>query len=210
MAKNAIRNFLKKLKAMDEVPEQIVDAACEMADEAVEEEKEEMKIQDEDEKKTEDDVPEVASEVSVSSKAPAIETIVADAVSRALMKYGVIRDEAMENLDACTEDADGEEEVTVDPEEIKDEETVKEIVKDVKPYIAGIKDSAVRKKIADSVAKLAKRNRQTTSGYGFIQQAVGNNRKQMMSDSAIPEVDDYGVGMDIASKYNPHYKKEEK
>ena len=204
MAKNAVRNFLKKLKAMDEVPEQIVDAACAMADEVVEEEKEEI------EKKTEDDVPEVAEEVKVSSKAPEIETIVADAVSRALMKYGVIRDESMEALDACTKDVDGEEDVTVDPEEIKDEESVKEIVKDVKPYIAGIKDAAVRKKIADSVAKLARKNRVTTGDYSFIQSAVSNNRKQMMNDSQPAEVDDYGVGMDIASKYNPHYKKEDK
>lgn len=204
MSKIAVRNFLKKLKAMDEVPEQIVDAACDMADEVIEEEDKDEEL------KIEDDVPEVAEEVKVEAKAPEIEKVVADAVNRALLKAGVIRDEAMENLDACMEDAEGEEVVTVDPEEIHDEDEVKEIVKDMKPIIASIKSKRDRKLMADSVAKLVRRSRKTTSDYAFIQSAVTNNRKQNMVDAQSVVEDDYSVGSNIASKFNPHYKKEEK
>lgn len=200
MSKNAVRNFLKKLKAMDEVPEPIIDAACDMADEVIEEE--EIK-----EKETGDDVPEVAEEVKVEAKAPEIEKVVADAVNRALLKAGVIRDEAMAQLDACTEDAEGEEEVTVDPSDMQDEDEVKEIIGEARPAIASIKDAKTRKLIADSFAKLARMKRNTTNDYAFIQQAISNNKKQNMQDAASAVVeDDYSVGSDIAKKYNPHYK----
>ena len=190
MAKEAIKNFLKKLKAMDSVPEEVVDAACEMADEAIEEEKK-LEVNDECSPKDEDVVEETKEEVKDEEKedvSEKIEKAVADAVSRALLKHGIIKDEAMKSLESLDEeleeDAEGEEDVTVDPEEIKSNDSIRKQINEVKPYIASIKDSATRKKIADSFAKLAKMNMATTSDYGFIQKAVVNNKKA--SDEAKP------------------------
>lgn len=208
-SKNAIVNFLKKLKTMDSVPESVVDAACELADEACEEEIE--KIKDE-------------GTVQGMEETKSLEEIVRDAVNSALAANGLIKDESMNSLDEVlkseeeqeenlveAEDAEGEETVTVDPEKIS-LDSAKKIIREIKPYIAGISDSETRKKISDSIAALAKVNRKTTNDYASIYKAVTSNKASKAKDNEykMAYTDDYSVGNNIANKYNPHYNKEGK
>lgn len=207
-AKDAMVKFLKKLKSMDSVPEEVIDAACEMADES-----------------TEGEVIEETKDESAEN----IEKIVNDAISKALKDAGLVRDESMSALDALDEelkenneveeeeeeieDAEGEESVTVDPKEIKDSsDSIRKIIAEIKPQIASIKDAGARKKLADSVAKLAKAQKTTTTDYSSIMKAVSKNKASAARDAELKKsmINDYEVGSSIAAKFNPHYKKEVK
>lgn len=212
MANNAkvmdsIKSFLLKMKALDEnIPEELAQDALEMTEEvkdalceeeAKDEEpdkKEEVKDEDPKEDKAED-------EAEVEKK-------MEDAFVKVLHKYGLIKDSAMSALDELEEeekakDAD-EEDVTVDPEKIND--SAKKLIREVKPVIAGIKDAATRKMLADSFAKAVKMNK-SSSQYGDMMQILGSNAKNKAKDhKAVEPVEDFG--MEIAKKYNPHYMKE--
>ena len=210
--KDAIKNFLLKLKSMDEstVSEEVVDAACEMAEEASKAEDEEIK-----EEKFSEDAEAESFEELVERKA-------ADAVSRALPAYG-IKDACTNALDELEaelekeeekdEDPSDEESVTIDPEKIdaKDSaEEVKKAIRDMKPVLAAIEDPIARKKATDAFVKMARMNMSTTSTYADIQAAIGNNGKKANDSKPIVADADYDHGMDIAKRFNPHYMKEGK
>ena len=211
MANNAkvmdsIKSFLLKMKANDEnIPEDLAQDACEMVeavkdalcecDEVIEEKKEE-EVKDEDPKED-------------------IDKKVEDAMVNVMRKYGLIKDGAMTSLDELekklgeeeTEDVDGEEKVTEDPEKINDSAR-RQLLKQVKPIIAGVKDSAQRKALADAFAKSLGMNNQTAD-YS----AVLSASRSAVKDSKIKNpnsVSDADFGMEIARKYNPHYMKEDK
>lgn len=211
MANNAkvmdsIKSFLLKMKANDEnIPEELAQDACEMVeavkdalcecDEVIEEKKEE-EVKDEDPKED-------------------IDKKVEDAMVNVMRKYGLIKDGAMTSLDELekklgeeeTEDVDGEEKVTEDPEKINDSAR-RQLLKQVKPIIAGVKDSAQRKALADAFAKSLGMNKQTAD-YSAILSAS----RSAVKDSKIKNpntVSDADFGMEIARKYNPHYMKEDK
>lgn len=211
MANNAkvmdsIKSFLLKMKANDEnIPEELAQDACEMVeavkdalceDEEVIEEKKEEEVKDEDPKED-------------------IDKKVEDAMVNVMRKYGLIKDGAMTSLDELekklgeeeTEDVDGEEKVTEDPEKINDSAR-RQLLKQVKPIIAGMKDSAQRKALADAFAKSLGMNKQTAD-YS----AVLSASRSAVKDSKIKNpnlVSDVDFGMEIARKYNPHYMKEDK
>ena len=211
MANNAkvmdsIKSFLLKMKANDEnIPEELAQDACEMVeavkdalceDEEVIEEKKEEEVKDEDPKED-------------------IDKKVEDAMVNVMRKYGLIKDGAMTSLDELekklgeeeTEDVDGEEKVTEDPEKINDSAR-RQLLKQVKPIIAGVKDSAQRKALADAFAKSLGMNNQTAD-YS----AVLSASRSAVKDSKIKNpnhVSDADFGMEIARKYNPHYMKEDK
>ena len=210
--KDAIKNFLLKLKSMDEstVSEEVVDAACEMAEEASKAEDEEIK-----EEAFSEDAEAESFEELVERKA-------ADAVSRALRAYG-IKDACTNALDELEaelekeeekdEDPSSEESVTIDPEKIeaKDSaEEVKKAIRDMKPVLAAIEDPIARKKATDAFVKMARMNMSTTSTYADIQAAIGNNGKKANDSKPIVADADYDHGMDIAKRFNPHYMKEGK
>lgn len=210
--KDAIKNFLLKLKSMDEstVSEEVVDAACEMAEEASKAEDEEIK-----EEAFSEDAETESFEELVERKA-------ADAVSRALRAYG-IKDACTNALDELEaelekeeekdEDPSSEESVTIDPEKIdvKDSaEEVKKAIRDMKPVLAAIEDPIARKKATDAFVKMARMNMSTTSTYADIQAAIGNNGKKANDSKPIVADADYDHGMDIAKRFNPHYMKEGK
>ena len=210
--KDAIKNFLLKLKSMDEstVSEEVVDAACEMAEEASKAEDEEIK-----EEAFSEDAEAESFEELVERKA-------ADAVSRALRAYG-IKDACTNALDELEaelekeeekdEDPSDEESVTIDPEKIdvKDSaEEVKKAIRDMKPVLAAIEDPIARKKATDAFVKMARMNMSTTSTYADIQAAIGNNGKKANDSKPIVADADYDHGMDIAKRFNPHYMKEGK
>ena len=211
MANNAkvmdsIKSFLLKMKANDEnIPEELAQDACEMVeavkdalceDEEVIEEKKEEEVKDEDPKED-------------------IDKKVEDAMVNVMRKYGLIKDGAMTSLDELekklgeeeTEDVNGEEKVTEDPEKINDSAR-RQLLKQVKPIIAGVKDSAQRKALADAFAKSLGMNNQTAD-YSAVLSASRSAVKDSKIKNPNP-VSDADFGMEIARKYNPHYMKEDK
>lgn len=210
--KDAIKNFLLKLKSMDEstVSEEVVDAACEMAEEASKAEDEEIKEET------------FSEDAETESFEELVERKAADAVSRALRAYG-IKDACTNALDELEaelekeeekdEDPSSEESVTIDPEKIdaKDSaEEVKKAIRDMKPVLAAIEDPIARKKATDAFVKMARMNMSTTSTYAEIQSAISNNGKKANDSKPIVADADYDHGMDIAKRFNPHYMKEGK
>lgn len=215
--KDAIKNFLLKLKAMDEstVSEEVVDAACEMAEEVAKAEDEEIKETEVEETETKDECKDEDLEEKIEKK-------VSDALNRALAAYG-IKDTSTKALDELEaelekeeekdEDPSSEESVTIDPEKIeaKDSaEEVKKAIRDMKPVLAAIEDPIARKKATDAFVKMARMNMTTTSTYADIQSAIGNNGKKANDAKPIVTDADYDHGMDIAKRFNPHYMKEGK
>ena len=210
--KDAIKNFLLKLKSMDEstVSEEVVDAACEMAEEASKAEDEEIKEET------------FSEDAEAESFEELVERKAADAVSRALRAYG-IKDACTNALDELEaelekeeekdEDPSDEESVTIDPEKIdvKDSaEEVKKAIRDMKPVLAAIEDPIARKKATDAFVKMARMNMSTTSTCAGIQSAISNNGKKANDSKPIVADADYDHGMDIAKRFNPHYMKEGK
>lgn len=216
--KDAIKNFLLKLKSMDEstVSEEVVDAACEMAEEVAKAEDEEIKETEVEETETKDECKDEDLEEKIEKK-------VSDALNRALAAYG-IKDTSTKALDELEaelekkeeekdEDPSDEESVTIDPEKIeaKDSaEEVKKAIRDMKPVLAAIEDPIARKKATDAFVKMARMNMSTTSTYADIQSAIGNNGKKANDSKPVVTDADYDHGMDIAKRFNPHYMKEGK
>ena len=211
MANNAkvmdsIKSFLLKMKANDEnIPEELAQDACEMV-EAV---KDALCECDEDiEEKKEEEVKDEDPNEDIDKK-------VEDAMVNVMRKYGLIKDGAMTSLDELekklgeeeTDDVDGEEKVTEDPEKINDSAR-RQLLKQVKPIIAGVKDSAQRKALADAFAKSLGMNNQTAD-YSAVLSASRSAVKDSKIKNPNP-VSDADFGMEIARKYNPHYMKEDK
>ncbi len=214
MANNAkvmesIKNFLIKMKANDEaIPEELAQDACEMVEEV-----KDALCEDENPIETENPVKDEEPEEKETEKID-IDKKVEDAMVNVMRKYGLIKDGAMAALDELenklgeeeTTDVDGEEKVTEDPEKINDS-AKRELLRQIKPVIANVKDAKQRKALADAFAKSMSMS-STTADYGAIFKAS----KSAVKDSAIKKpasVSDEDFGMQIARKYNPHYMKEE-
>ena len=207
MANNAkvmssVKDFLLKMKALDEaIPEELAKDALEMTenikDALCDEDPNPLQItEDEDPKPEENNM----------------EGKVEDAMVKVLKKYGLIKDSSMSALDELEEgcsaedEEDGEEEVTVDPEKMNDAMT---LLRTVKPVIAGIKDSKTRKQVSDAFAKALKMSIGTNEQYGQMMAMARMSAKDSMAKKQQPTQDaDYDFGMDLAKRFNPHYKKE--
>lgn len=207
MANNAkvmssVKDFLLKMKALDEaIPEELAKDALEMTenikDALCDEDPNPLQItEDEDPKPEENNM----------------EGKVEDAMVKVLKKYGLIKDSSMSALDeleegCSTEDEEeGEEEVTVDPEKMNDAMT---LLRTVKPVIAGIKDSKTRKQVSDAFAKALKMSIGTNEQYGQMMAMARMSAKDSMTKKQQTTQDaDYEFGMDLAKRFNPHYKKE--
>lgn len=207
MANNAkvmssVKDFLLKMKALDEaIPEELAKDALEMTenikDALCDEDPNPLQItEDEDPKPEENNM----------------EGKVEDAMVKVLKKYGLIKDSSMSALDemekgCCAEDEEeGEEEVTVDPEKMNDAMT---LLRTVKPVIAGIKDSKTRKQVSDAFAKALKMSIGANEQYGQMMAMARMSAKDSMTKKQQTTQDaDYEFGMDLAKRFNPHYKKE--
>lgn len=215
----AIKNFLLKMKALDEaIPEDLAEDALEMTEEVKDALCEEETAKDSDlggDNPVEDEEPvEEEEKVDIDKK-------VEDAFVKVMRKYGLIKDSAMASLDELetklseaqeTEDVEGEEEVTVDPEVMNDS-AKRELLRSIKPAIASVKDSKTRKLLADNFAKAIGGVSSTTSDYASIMQAVANNTRKAVSEkkqTVDHSVEDVDFGMEIAKRFNPHYMKEDK
>ena len=207
MANNAkvmssVKDFLLKMKALDEaIPEELAKDALEMTenikDALCDEDPNPLQItEDEDPKPEENNM----------------EGKVEDAMVKVLKKYGLIKDSSMSALDELEEgcsaedEEEGEEEVTVDPEKMNDAMT---LLRTVKPVIAGIKDSKTRKQVSDAFAKALKMSIGTNEQYGQMMAMARMSAKDSMTKKQQTTKDaDYEFGMDLAKRFNPHYKKE--
>lgn len=205
---DSVKKYLLKLKALDEdlpeelaqdaleMTEEIKDALCEDEEVITEEEKEKEEVEKED--------------IPLEEK---IQKAVEASIDNYLRKAGIVKDETLSSLDKLEEemakeevtDVDGEEAVTVDPEKINDSAR-RELLRQVKPIIAGVKDSTKRKKLADSFAKALRMNTTTTNDYSSVYKMTLKTTPKA-KDSAT-RVSDEDFGMEIARKYNPHYKEE--
>lgn len=216
----AIKNFLLKMKALDEaIPEDLAEDALEMTEEVKDALCEEESVKDCDfggENPVEDEEPAEEKKVDVD-----IDKKVEDAFVKVMCKYGLIKDSAMASLDDLetklseaqeTEDVEGEEEVTVDPEVMNDS-AKRDLLRAIKPAIASVKDSKTRKLLADNFAKAIGGVYSTTRDYAAIMQAVANNTRKAVSEkkqTVDHSAEDVDFGMEIAKRFNPHYMKEDK
>ena len=207
MANNAkvmssVKDFLLKMKALDEaIPEELAKDALEMTENIKD------ALCDED-----PDVLEVTKDEDPKPEENNMEGKVEDAMVKVLKKYGLIKDSSMSALDELEEgcsaedEEEGEEEVTVDPEKMNDAMT---LLRTVKPVIAGIKDSKTRKQVSDAFAKALKMSIGTNEQYGQMMAMDRMSAKDSMTKKQQTTQDaDYEFGMDLAKRFNPHYKKE--
>ena len=207
MANNAkvmssVKDFLLKMKALDEaIPEELAKDALEMTenikDALCDEDPNPLQITEDEDPKPEEN---------------SMEGKVEDAMVKVLKKYGLIKDSSMSALDELEEgcsaedEEEGEEEVTVDPEKMNDAMT---LLRTVKPVIAGIKDSRTRKQVSDAFAKALKMSIGTNEQYGQMMVMARMSAKDSMTKKQQTTQDaDYEFGMDLAKRFNPHYKKE--
>lgn len=203
--RDAIRKFLTSMQATDAIPEELAEDALEMTEE----------VNDALCEETKDEEANPLEITKDEEKSDDIDKKVADGVVRALRELGLYKDPAMKALDELeveeketededpepTEDADNEESVTVDPEKMKDSAT---LLRTMKPIIAQIKDSKERKKAADALARMIGKVRKTTTDYGDL---MNIQKKKAAKDSKTTDAD-YDFGMQIAKRFNPHYKEE--
>lgn len=98
------------------------------------------------------------------------------------------------------QDAEPEEEAVPVPQATRD--AAMELLKNLKPVVASIKNEAQRKRAADSLAVLIKGSMEQDAQYGQLLQM---RRKSAVRDSEAYQ-DDYNYGREIAKKFNPHYK----
>lgn len=203
--RDAVRKFLTCMQSHDAIPEDLAEDALEMTEE----------VNDALCEETKDEEANPLEITKDEEKPDDLDKKVADGVVRALRELGFYKDPAMKALDELeveeketededpnpTEDADNEESVTVDPEKMKDSAT---LLRTMKPIIAQIKDSKERKKAADALARMIGKTRKTTTDYGDL---MNIQKKKVAKDSKTADTD-YDFGMQIAKRFNPHYKEE--
>lgn len=204
---DSIRNFLLKMKAMDEeIPEELAEDALEMTEE-VKDALEELEGT-EDGCETEDE--DIVEEETEDEEPVDLEKKVEDALTKVLRKHGYIKDSAMESLDELEEEMEDEDVVekeseaenTTDPEVINAQDSARKLLRKVKPVIASVKDSRTRKMLSDSFAQALKLNTKTAD-YASIYEVS----KKTAMDSAMKNTGpSNNLGDEWAKKYNPHYK----
>lgn len=215
---DSIRDFLLKLKALDEnIPEDLAEDALKMTEEVKDAlcEDEEMEVEEKEETKDEDPKEPKDEAKDEDPKEVDIDKKVEDAFVKVMRKYGLIQDSAMAALDEAEkelskkgeedEDIDGEESVTVDPEKINSKDAAA-MLRKVKPIIAGVKDAKSRKILADTFAKALVGEKKTTADYASILSASREAAKDLMNKKPTTDASSVDYGMEIAKKYNPHYK----
>lgn len=215
MANNAkvmdsIKSFLLKMKACDaDIPEELAEDACSMVEE-VKDALSEEEVKGKDEAPVEETKDGCGKDEAVTKEE--LNKAVEDSMVAVLKKLGFVKDSAMASLDELenklgeekSEDEMNEENVTVDPEKMNDS-AKRDLIKAVKPVIASVSDAKQRKILSDSFAKALNMVTSTTDKYSEILDIAKSNSKDSMPQA---KSSDYDFGMEIAKKYNPHYKEE--
>lgn len=213
MANNAkvmdsIKNFLLKMKALDEaIPEELAEDALSMTEEV-----KDALCEDEEPNPEEITKDEEYEDPKKENDEECLETKVEDAMVKVMRKYGLIKDEAMEPLEKLDTNDEDEEDVTVDPEKMNDKAR-RELLREIKPMVASIKDNKQRRKFADAFAKALQLNNKTSDQYAdIIKMAASSAKDSMLKHNTKKATMDADIdfGMEIARKFNPHYNKEDK
>lgn len=122
-------------------------------------------------------------------------------------------DEEMEDEETIDEDGPIASPATLPENPIQgaDKAAILNLVRKMKPVIAGIKDSKERKRVSDAFAKSVRQQMGVKStqpgGYGTILQTKKRAASTKLNDKKV--VDDSQLGKDIAKRFNPHYKNKE-
>lgn len=196
--KKSVKAFIEKMKAADAaIPEELAQDALEMAEEvrdACEEIVNEKEIKDQ------------GLEGMETLDEEKLETKIEDALTKVLMKHGAIKDSAMRALDELEVEKEKVDDECVAEDEteevVKVQDSLNKLIKDMRPIVASVKDSEIRKKLADSLASFVKSGK--TADYAGIFNATKKNANDAMSKPVNDSDIDYG--MNIAKKFNPHYK----
>lgn len=124
-----------------------------------------------------------------------------------------------QELTAKEPPATDEESATVEPEQVEEARAAADSaqllgqIAALKPFVAQIKDPIQRKKTSDTLANILRQGVSsapaTTGTYANLYQAAIQNA-QTAHKAADAAADESKLGKDIAAKYNPHYKKEDK
>lgn len=204
---DSIRNFLLKMKALDEeIPEELAEDALEMTEEVKDALEEEELVEDGCD--VEDEEEEVLGEAEVEDEeGEVLEKKVEDAVTKLLRKHGYIKDSAMESLDELEEELteDDEDPELTDPEVINAQDSARRLLRKAKPAIASVKDARTRRILSDTLAQALKLNNSKTADYaGLFQMSM--NAAKAAKDAAPTNSQD--LGSEWAKKFNPHYKEE--
>lgn len=232
---SSITNFLKAvgLKAVvqDSEPEDILNVVDELANEKIDEmerDEEPIIIEREMEEEVEDDDFEGGDESRLDELESKLDSVIG-MVQSILGSDDEMEDEEPDELDMLDdleeelleEDSDmmeEEESVTVDPEDMQEDEdplysgeevlskatdgAALALLKQFKPIIASMPDKAARKKATDAlVAQVRKVQKDSSKNSAYSDM----NSRNKMEDAKMDDKSD--LGREIASKYNPHYKK---
>lgn len=217
--KSTASTFLKAIGAhvfaKDAEPEEVLQMIEELVDEEV------NNISDEE------TTTEVKEEITKDSELDALKEKIAEleAMIAALTKDSdeevtetSVIDELIEELtteDSCTKDEDESEiieETKTADEDITEETKIKasdsavEILKIVKPLIAGMADTKQRKQLTDSISDVVRKSIKDSKPKPKAKKDQSKNvySRILSGDSAdTPEYID--LGMEVAKKFNPHY-----
>lgn len=218
--RSSIKKFLESMKAMDaDIPEELAEDALEMAEEVSDALREEAEVAEDEDA----DVLEITKD-----EGEELEAKIEDTMMKVLRRSGLIKDSSvsaldelekkladacsgceMEDADVDVVDADGEEEVTVDPDKMKDSAaSMRKLIRDMKPIIAAIPSASTRRRLTDSIVQMAG----MAVNDGQYSQIL-KTAKAAAADAAIKGKKqtadaDADFGMNVAQRWNPHYKKE--
>lgn len=196
--KQSVKDFLEKVKALDEaLPEELAVDALTMSEEVKDacEEIEKAEVKDE-----EANVLEITTDSCSKDEEEKLEAKVSDAVIRALRSYGIIKDSATKALDEV--EAELEEKAEDEYGGEKTEDSMREFIRRIKPVVASVKDEKQRRKLSDEIAKVARLK--SGANYNGVVNAVKSHAVDMETAKKSATTD-YDLGMDIARRFNPHY-----
>ena len=223
---NSVSDFLKSIGlkhlALDAQPEEIMEAMDELVNEKYQEERdaEPVIIEKEKDPTEDEDMDEVKREIS-EVKDAIYALLTRDEEEEEIETEDEDEDESLESLDSLeeelTEDDSTEEteEVEEDPEDmnkVEDEDededeatgtkdSIKELLKVLKPLVANIPDAKQRKKTADALAATLKKHsaKAKTSDNSYAKMITRSKDSKIVNEAV-------DHGLEIAKKYNPHYK----
>ena len=215
---DALKAFGLKVLAMDGEPEDIMEAVDELVNEKYDAQKAAEPVVIEKETPEKDEDPEKARLFDEISK-------LRDTIAQMLNSEEETEDddyeeepdglEALDELEEELETEDDEteeiESVEEDPEVINEEETaeevrattdsIRELASVMKQVVAAIPDARKRKKTSDALAKVLRKHAQETKDVA--KESKYSEMAKRTKDSQEEQVD---IGMEIAKKFNAHYK----
>ncbi len=209
-----------KAFAQDAEPEDIVEAVDEMVNEKrqAEIDAEPIIIEKESEPKVDEDLEDVKKKISEvkdaimsmltndeESKKEEEEDDTLDSLEE--LENEEVEDDEIDEIESIEKPA---KEINAEDDEIKMGEeaytvdSIKELISVLKPIVASIPDKKIRKKTSDDLAKVMKKHIKQSKD---AKQSSSNNYSDFMNrthDNSAVESED--KGMEIAKKFNPHYK----